>query len=76
MIIYRCTLPNGKMYIGQTYRELQERKCEHIRKSKIQTERGYNYPFYRAIRKYGVENLIWDILDYANNQDELNEKEI
>lgn len=63
------------MYIGQTYRELQERKCEHIRKSKIQTERGYNYPFYRAIRKYGVENLIWDILDYANNQDELNEKE-
>ena len=75
MIIYRCTLPNGKMYIGQTYREFQERQYEHIRKSKIKTENGYNYPFYRAIRKHGVENLIWDILDCASSQEELNEKE-
>lgn len=63
------------MYIGQTYRELKDRQYEHIRKSKIKTDIGYNYPFYRAIRKYGKENLIWDILDYANNQDELNNKE-
>ena len=76
MIIYRCTLPNGKMYIGQTHRELQDRIYEHIRKSKIKTDIRYNYPFYRAIRKYGENNLIWDILDYAENQDELNEKEI
>lgn len=75
MTIYRCTFPNGKMYIGQTYREFQERQYEHIRKSKIKTENGYNYPFYRAIRKYGVENLIWDILDCASSQEELNEKE-
>ena len=75
MIIYRCTLPNGKMYIGQTYRELNDRIHEHLRKSKIKTEIGYNYPFYRAIRKYGEKNLKWDILDYANTKDELNEKE-
>lgn len=75
MIIYRCTLPNGKMYIGQTHRELQERQYEHIRKSKITTEVGYNYPFYRAIRKYGADSLIWDTLDRANSQKELNEKE-
>ena len=75
MIIYRCTLPNGKMYIGQTNRELKDRKYEHIRKSKIKTSVGYNYPFYRAIRKYGENNLVWDILDYADNQIDLNEKE-
>ena len=75
MIIYRCILPNGKMYIGQTHRELQERKYEHIRKSKIKTDIKYHYPFYRAIRKYGEKNLLWDIIDYANSQTELNEKE-
>ena len=75
MIIYRCLLPNGKSYIGQTHREFKERINEHIRKSKIKTEIGYDYPFYRAIRKYGVDNLKWSIIDYANTSDELNEKE-
>ena len=75
MIIYRCTLPNGKMYIGQTNRELKDRKYEHIRKSKIKTSIAYNYPFYRAIRKYGENSLVWDILDYADNQIDLNKKE-
>lgn len=75
MIIYRCLLPNGKSYIGQTHRELKERINEHIRKSKIKTEIGYNYPFYKAIRKYGYENLEWEIIDYADSSEELDEKE-
>ena len=75
MIIYRCILPNGKMYIGQTSRELNERINEHLRKSKIKTERGYDYPFYRAIRKYGENSLKWEIIDNASTQEELNEKE-
>ena len=75
MIIYRCLLPNGKSYIGQTHRELKERINEHIRKSKIKTEISYNYPFYRAIRKYGVDNLKWSIIDCADTSEELNEKE-
>ena len=75
IIIYRCSFPNGKMYIGQTNRSLHERIREHIRVSKIKTSPGYNYPFYRAIRKYGDDNLEWDILDTAGSQPELNERE-
>lgn len=48
---------------------------EHIRKSKIKTKSAYNYPFYRAIRKYGIKNLKWSIIDYATTSEELNEKE-
>lgn len=32
-------------------------------------------PFYRAIRKYGIENLKWSIIDYADTSEELNKKE-
>lgn len=75
VIVYMCLLPNGKRYIGQTHRELKDRISEHIRKSKVKTEAGYNYPFYRAIRKYGIENLEWSIIDYADSSEQLNTKE-
>lgn len=76
MIIYRCIFPNGKMYIGQTKRNLNQRIREHLRIAKLENEVGYNYPFYRAIRKYGVDNLQWDVIDIASTQEELNSKEM
>lgn len=63
------------MYIGQTCRKLKERINEHIKTAKIQSDIRFNYPFYRAIRKYGENNLIWEIIDYADTQMELDEKE-
>lgn len=60
MIIYKATnIVNGKCYIGQTTKTLNERQIEHLRKSKVLYNINY---FYKAIRKYGFENFKWEIL--------------
>ena len=69
-IIYKATFPNGKMYVGQTTRELQVRIAQHIG-----TRNSENFPFHRAIKKYGKENIKWEIIDYGKSKDDLNEKE-
>ena len=45
---------NGKIYIGQTTRTIQERWKEHIKES-LGTRA--NHPIYRAMRKYGNEHF-------------------
>lgn len=59
-IIYRHTNKvNGKAYIGQTIKSMEERfKC-HIKSA----ENGDSYEFQRAIRKYGVESFYSEILE-------------
>lgn len=71
-IIYMYTLPSGKRYIGKTKRTLSERQ-------------GYNFTGYenctvlwKAIQKYGVENIRQDILfendmsdDYASRLEQM-----
>lgn len=69
-IIYKVMFPNGKMYVGQTYRTLEKRKKQH--ENDMFKE---DYPFYRALRKYGVENTVWEIIDKAITIEELDEKE-
>ena len=70
MIVYLATNKiNGKQYVGQTVRSLEERWRDHCR------SRDENY-FHRAIRKYGKENFALEILDTANTEIELDEKEI
>jgi group I intron endonuclease len=60
MIIYKCTNKiNGKAYIGQTIKALEER----IKGHSYETVRGVRRPFYNALRKYGFENFTWEILD-------------
>ena len=55
--IYRCTnLVNGKVYIGFTV-DLHRRKAVHLSSSKKEDTK-----FYRAIRKYGAESFVWEII--------------
>lgn len=73
MFIYKITNDiNDKMYIGQTINPVQERFKRHIN-SAINNE--LNTHFARAIRKIGPEHFKIEIIDVANSQEELTEKE-
>lgn len=70
---------NGKKYIGQT-NNLERRKKQHIQDS-IHCFQGheisYELPFHRAIRKYGIDNFEYNILEIidTDNWDEVNKLE-
>lgn len=68
-IIYKITNNiNGKIYIGQTIRELEVRIKEHKRHK--DTIMG------KVFDKYGIDNFTIEIIDIADNIEELNDKEI
>lgn len=74
-IIYKVTcLITNKIYIGQTTTCLGDRKGLHKHRALYQND--YKNHFHNAIRKYGWENFQWEIIDYANSFEQLNEKEI
>lgn len=65
-LIYKITnLVNDKVYIGKTIRTLDERKREHLKDYKIEDTK-----LYRAMRKYGVDNFVFSIVedDIPNEQ--------
>jgi group I intron endonuclease len=71
MVLYKITnLLNNKVYVGQTTRPLSHRWTQHLRDSVC-----FDYPLYRAIRKYGVENFKCEELLTANSIEELNKAE-
>lgn len=61
-IIYRAISPSGKVYIGQT-KDLNARKRQHKYDSLTTNSNSFNTPFHNAIRKYGIENFKWEILE-------------
>ena len=65
-LIYKCTSPSGKSYIGLTTQGLKNRIQQHVYNSK----KGSNLPFHQAIRKYGIENFNITILE-DNIQDKI-----
>lgn len=76
MIVYKATnLINNKVYIGQTINTLEYRKDQHFRDSVSESRRKTNY-FHNAIHKYGKENFIFEEIDTAATEAELDEKEI
>ena len=73
MWIYKITnIQNNKVYIGQTIRPVKDRFNRHINDA---LNNIIDTHFARAIRKYGKENFQIEIIDTAQNQNELNEKE-
>jgi len=70
--IYCITFPNGKKYIGQTTKEIEERINEHICVSKTDAQ----YLLSKAIRKYGENPIVYEAIDIAHGRDELNMLEI
>ena len=60
--IYKFTNKiNGKSYIGQS-QDLETRYKTHLRNFNKESASMYNGLFYRAIRKYGIENFNYEIL--------------
>ena len=60
MIVYKITnLINGKVYIGQTVRSLEERYRGHIQRA----NKGYMGKLYPAMRKYGIDNFKPEVIE-------------
>lgn len=69
MIIYKATnLLDGKIYVGQTSRTLNQRMSEHLANNRT------SY-FDRALKKYGINNFKIEIIDKAETKEELDRKE-
>jgi group I intron endonuclease len=69
MIIYKATnMVNNKVYIGKTNRTLKHRIINHISDMK----KNSNIYFHNALRKYGENNFLWEILSETNSESKLN----
>ena len=65
---------NGKAYIGQAV-DIRHRFYNHRCDAFNPNDKKYNYPLYKAFRKYGLKNFSFEILEECDRS-ELNEKEI
>lgn len=62
--IYKCTCNiNNKVYIGQTIQNYKSRWKDHLRHSKLKNDPLYNCKFYKAIRKYGSDAFVWEVIE-------------
>jgi group I intron endonuclease len=73
MYIYTVkNLVNGKMYVGQTIQANAKMRwyahCDMMRK-------GKKSHLYDSMRKHGVKNFIWKVVDQADTIERLNELE-
>lgn len=63
---------NGKCYIGQTVQSPFTRWREHLNSA----ARGVKYPLHKALRKLGVVNFSFSIVEDGIPRDSLNDREI
>lgn len=60
--IYKITNKiNGKIYIGKTEQNIEERFKQHLRDARQKTKEIR--PLYRAINKYGSDNFIIEVIE-------------
>lgn len=73
MVVYKIknTL-NGKVYIGRTIQGLNNRWTRHKYDCFV---KELDFPLYRAMRKYGIENFTIEKIDEAKTIETLNKKE-
>lgn len=72
--IYKIeNLINGKCYIGQSV-DVKRRWRKHQFTAFSPQVKGYEYPLYRAIRKYGPNNFSFEVLEECD-RDSLNKRE-
>lgn len=72
--IYKITnMINGQEYVGQS-RNIHKRWLAHLNSAFNNNDHSYNTPLYRAIRKYGLENFDFKVLEECSVT-ELNQKE-
>lgn len=63
-VIYRAyCIVSKKSYIGQTRQDFLIRKRNHINESFNPNIPQYHYHFHRAVRKYGLSNFEWSIIE-------------
>lgn len=73
--IYKITnLVNGKSYVGQSI-DIEHRFDEHKRVAFKETNKSYDYPLYKSMRKYGLQSFSFDVIEICDEMD-LDEKEI
>jgi len=73
--IYKITNQiNGKSYIGQTI-DVTNRFKVHRFDGTNQNKETYNYPLYRAMRKYGLNNFEFAVLEVVKDKEQLTERE-
>lgn len=73
IIIYMATNKvNGKKYIGKTIRGLKKRKSQHLR----DVRNGSQSHFHRAIRFYGEDVFVWEVIYVGSSDEEILQKEI
>ena len=72
--IYKITNQiNGKCYIGQSV-NIEKRWKQHCQQAFSVNSICYDSYFYRSIRKYGLENFIFEILEECLKE-QLNDKQ-
>lgn len=71
MIIYKVTnLANNKLYIGQTRNSLRIRQLQHLK------ARSHCSALAAAIRKYGPDHFVFEIIETVDHLETLSTKEI
>jgi group I intron endonuclease len=72
MLIYKVTnILNDKCYVGQTIKTLKQRQTNHINAM----QKGSKFHFHLALRKYGLDNFKWEILETVTDKSILTERE-
>jgi group I intron endonuclease len=74
MIIYKATNKiNGDFYIGLSKYPIEDRRKGHYKEAAGSRSNGL---FHNAIRKYGEDCFVWEVIDTASSLEKLKQLEI